>query len=269
MAEISAELNRAIRSEGSWERVGGGLGKVLFGYGIFTLGLLLAGACVVAAIEPLLAKKALKTKHIWLFYLGGGIQGLASLAAWLTVINGQFECCMNVTERRGARWVIFFCLCCVVMGPLLKFTAWFGGLATPIRWNLGPEGFAQVRFTMAGVFLMAAGVISAGLYWISFWWFLVTVTACLEAPRARRFVLAYFPVMATAVALPAWLAFGSVPRGLFMPLLFALPGVWLFAWLYWVALLVTVKKTIEQTTQLTSDPLSGDAEVSGYQFVRA
>lgn len=250
MSALSRDFSATLRSEGAWSEVSAGLTKILLGYLVFAFGVALAGACIGSSIVPLMQKKALKTEHLWMFYAGGGILKLAILISWGMVIKGQFTCLMSSTERNGARWIIFFCLTCVFMGPVLQWSAWIGGLATPIRWNLGPEGFQKVRFTMLGLYLLLASAISSGLYVLSFWYYLGTLTRCLEAPRAGMMVGLFAVVFGPALAGTIYLAVGRVDARRLETLAPWVALCWALVPVYWVAMVVVVKRTIDQTLGL-------------------
>jgi len=266
MSAISKDLNATLRCEGSWSEVSSGLTKVLLGYLVFAFGLMLAGACISGSVLPLMNKKMLKVEHIWMFYIGGAVLKIATLTAWGMVISGQFRCLMSSTERHGARWVIFFCLTCVVMSPVLHWAAWIGGLASPIRWNLGPEGFQRVRFSMLGLYLLAASAISSGLYLLSFWYYLGTVARCLEAPRAGLMVGMFTLIVGPAIGGTAYLMFSNVDRQRFELVAAVTAAFWLAVPVYWFLMVVVVKRTIDQTLGLVKDPLRRHASRRSHEL---
>lgn len=266
---MSREFNAILRSEGTWSEVSSGLGKILLGYTVFAFGLMLAGACVAGSIVPLMSGKALKVEHIWMFYAGGAILKLATLTSWGMVISGQFRCLMNSTERMGARWIIFFCLTCVVMGPVLQYAAWIGGLATPIRWNLGPVAFQKAKFSMLGLYLLLASAISSGLYFASFWFFLLTLTRCLRASRASWIVGLFTALLACAFAGSAYLFFGDLHENRLRALAPWLAAGWVGVVAYWVFMIIVVKAAIDRTVEQVQHPLNFDDNYSQYELARS
>src|SRR5439155_18290017 len=97
--------------------------------------------------------------------------------------------------------------------------------------------------------------ISSGLYFLSFWFYLGTLTRCLEAPRAGLIVGLFALILGPAVAGTVYLAIGRLDaRHLEM----YAPWVacfWLAVPLYWIMMVVVVKRTIDQTLPMVKDPL--------------
>ena len=88
---------------------------------------------------------------------------------------------MSSSERKGARWIIFFCMTCVVMGPVLHMLAWMGGIVDAEQ--IGLEQHPQWRFTARPLRCTLMGFLfddrqlslRQGLYKLSFWYYLLTV----------------------------------------------------------------------------------------------
>src|SRR5204863_2302728 len=141
------------------------LGKVLLGYAALSAGWVVAAAFLYSCYLPILHGKTLRIEHVWYFYIGLAILKVSGLLAWGLILAGQWRCLMSSSERKGARWIIFFCMTCVVMGPVLHMVAWFGGLSTPIKWTGGPQAMQAVKlkFTLLGLYLMSASLITAAL----------------------------------------------------------------------------------------------------------
>lgn len=254
---ISQDLNESLRVEKAWGEVASGLGRVLMGYAVLVFGLMVASALLYSSIQPLLANKTMKIEHMWFFYAGLAVAKLTGLAAWGLIIAGQWRCLMSSSERNGAKWVIFMCMTCVVMGPVLHMLAWFAGLSTPVRWYAGPQAFhgARIRFTQAGTYIMAASLISTFLYKASFWWYLQTVAACMGATKARVFVVMF---LALTVAMTAgtiyWMFGGLHPNRVTDYAPFIAAG-WVFLAFYWVVMIWVVKVAIDQTVALVYNPM--------------
>jgi hypothetical protein len=260
MSELSGDLNQSLRAEKSWIDVAGGLGRVLWGYAALIGGWTVAGAFIFGAYAPILNHKQVRIEHIWYFYIGAGVLKVAGLLSWGLILAGQWRCLMSSTERRGARWVIFFCLTCVVMGPVLHMLAWFGGLSTPIRWTGGPQAFQglKLKFTLMGLYVMCASLITSGLYKLSFWYYLQTVAACMGASKARIFVWLYGVLVLGVAGATAWWLFGDLHRNRFTDLAPWIALGWVSVAAYWVMMIVVVKFAIEQTVALIYDPMKND-----------
>jgi hypothetical protein len=257
MSALSGHLNNSLRNEKSWSDVAGGLGRVLMGYGALIAGWLIAGSFLFACFLPMLSHKPLKIEHVWYFYIGAAILKITGLLSWGLILSGQWRCLMSSSERMGARWIIFFCMTCVVMGPVLHALAWTGGLSTPIRWTGGPQALQGVRlkFTLLGLYVMCASLITSGLYKLSFWYYLQTVAACMGAKKARIFVWLFAAALLGMSGFTAWWFFGDLHRNKFTDLAPWVGAGWVAVSVYWVAMIVVVKFAIEQTMTLVYDPL--------------
>jgi hypothetical protein len=169
---------------------------------------------------------------------------------------------MNSSERHGAKWVIFFCLTCVVMGPVLHTLAWFAGQTATIKWNMGLAGFDKVKFNALGLGLLMASVISSGLYKLSFWYYLGAVARCMRAPSAGLVVGMYALVFGGSAAFTAYILFGGVPFAK-LPMYAAAAGAaWLACGIYWVAMIVVVKTAIDRTMGEVRSPLETERRMS-------
>lgn len=257
MPAISSELNQSLRNEKAWIEVAGGLGKVLIGYGALVFGWLIAAAFFYACFAPLLNNKPMKLEHTWFFYIGVTTIILTGMLSWSMIIAGQWACLMNSPERRGARWIIFFCMTCVVMGPVLHKLAWFGGLSTPIRWAGGPQAFmgVKLKFTLLGLYLMCASLVTTGLYKLSFWYYLQTVTSCMGAKKAQFVVFFFFAVVLGMAAFTGWWAFGGLHPNKVSDLAKWVALGWVGVAFYWVFMIVVVKLAIEQTMAQVYNPM--------------
>lgn len=262
MAAISSELNAHLRKEQAWADVAGGLGKVLFGYLALVIGWLTAGAFFYAAFAPLLNHKPMKITHLWYFYIGIATLNISGLLSWGLILAGQWRCLMSSAERRGARWIMFFCMTCVVMGPVLHFLAWTGGLSTPVKWGGGPQAFHEmkIKFTLLGIYLMSASLVTSGLYKLSFWYYLQTVAGCMEAPKASAFVRLFLVLTAAMAGFTGWWFFGNLHANLSNDLVKWVVLGWVALSFYWVAMIVVVKVAIEQTMAVVFNPMQASAK---------
>ena len=184
MRELSNDFNAVLHSERSWDRVSAGLGRTMMGYVVGVLGVCVGVGLSAPSAWMMMHGKTMKPEHIWMFFVGLAILKLSWLFAWGLVVGGHFQCLMASTERHGAKWVIFFCLTCVIMGPVLYFLAWFGGLSSSMKWDLGLAGVQKVRFNTLGLGMLVGSAIADGLYILSFWYYLGVVAKCIRSRPA-------------------------------------------------------------------------------------
>jgi hypothetical protein len=263
MSAISGYLNNSLRNEKAWNDVASGLGKVLLGYAVLILGWMIAAGFFYGCYAPMLANKPLKIEHVWYFYIGAAALKVSGLFSWGLILAGQWRCLMSSPERMGARWVIFFCMTCVVMGPVLHMVAWFGGLSTPIKWTGGPQAIQAVKlkFTLLGLYVMCASLITAGLYKLSFWYYLQTVARCMDATKAWIAVWLFFAAVLGMSGATAWWYFVRLHPNQFVDLAPWIVGGWVGVAVYWVVMIVIVKIAIEQTMSLVFDPMKGQQAI--------
>src|SRR5262249_44622668 len=130
--ELSAELNERLRMEVGWQDVGKGLSQVLFGYVTIFVGVAVGVGLVL--ISPYGMGGQIRTGRtpslasLWQFYIGMGILSVIGLIGYIIIIGGQFKCMMGAAERHGARWFMFACITCLLIGPAFHFTSGFAGL---------------------------------------------------------------------------------------------------------------------------------------------
>ncbi len=256
MAAISSDLNNALRAEKAWVEVARGLGKVLLGYAALIAGWLVAAAFLYSCYAPILNRKPLKIEHMWYFYIGLAVLKITGLLSWGLILAGQWRCLMSSSERKGAKWVIFFCMTCVVMGPVLHMLAWFGGLSsTPIhRWG-GPQAMQSATFSVLGKYLMCASLITSGLYKISFWYYLHTVASCMGASKAKLFVTGFILAVVGMAGFTCWWWLGHLHVNLFNDLQLWIAVGWVSVSVYWVVMIVVVKVAIEQSMAEVHNPM--------------
>jgi hypothetical protein len=113
-----------LRSELGWTEVASGLGKILYGYFLLAVnGLIVVGLLIYLISSTVAARKPNPHDAIlamWIFYLGMGIVGLLSIYTYVNIFVGKCRCAIHAPERCGARWYIFACLMCIVIGPVLS-----------------------------------------------------------------------------------------------------------------------------------------------------
>ena len=171
-----------LRFELGWTEVRGGLGLILRGY---ILLIVAAVMLVTLAVVFLTLSPQQKAKIPWQLrevglWMGLGLFGLLSLYCYGCVLVGHWRCLMNVPERRGARWLMFGCLTCILAGPALNFASNLTGVEKGVKWERGIAGVKELRMTKEGT-IMAVG--SAGvqaLGGILFILFLRAVAGCFE-----------------------------------------------------------------------------------------
>ncbi len=130
---------------------------------------------------------------MWYFYIGAMILKLSGLLAWGLILAGQWRCLMSSSERMGALDYL-----------LLHDVRGYGAGSShgrlvrravdtdPMdRWPTSHTG-GELKFTLLGIYVMSVSLITGGLYKLSFWYYLQTIAACMEATKARIFIWLFF-----------------------------------------------------------------------------
>jgi 4-amino-4-deoxy-L-arabinose transferase-like glycosyltransferase len=259
MPEISADFNAVLHSERSWDRVSAGLGKTMIGYLVYLIGTLVGFSLAATSLWAMMHGKNLKTDHIWMFWIGLALLKLSWLLAWALVVGGHFQCLMSSTERHGAKWIIFFCLTCVIMGPALYFLAWFGGMQSSMNWQLGVAGLQKVRFSTLGLGMLVGSAISSGLYLLSFWYYLGVVARCIRSQSAILMVGMNSLVLGSAVAVTAYTVMNAEDLKRDPTLILATLAAWGVVGVYWFVMVGVVKFAIDRTMKMVGNPFDRNA----------
>ncbi len=119
-AETPDEL---LRAELGWQDVASGLSKILFGYGLLAVNFLIIVGLIAYVVLSNSAPRRPNAQDaivaMWVLYLGIGIVGLLSIYTYAQIFIGKCRCAIHAPERCGARWYIFACLLCIVVGPVV------------------------------------------------------------------------------------------------------------------------------------------------------
>ena len=201
-----------LRFELGWTEVRSGLGLILRGYILLIAAaiMLVTLAVIFLTLSPQQkAKIPWQLREVGLWF-GLAMFGLLSLYCYGCVLVGHWRCLMNVPERRGARWLMFGCLTCILAGPALNFASNLTGVEKGVKWERGIAGVKELRMSKEGT-IMAVG--SAGvqaLGGILFILFLRAVAGCFEDRFRVRLVNVY--LVFSIVLLVATLFLGLTAR---------------------------------------------------------
>ena len=124
----------------------------------------------------------------------------------------------------------------------------------------------RLKFTLLGIYVMSASIITAGLYKLSFWYYLQTIAACMEAKKARLFVWLFFVALLGMAGVTAWWFFGRLHVNRFSDLAPWIAAGWASVAVYWVLNIVVVKLAIDQTMALVYDPMRGQEPTQRPKF---
>jgi hypothetical protein len=117
----------ALRYELGWREVAEALGQILWGYAILAFSILVGVAGVAMLYLSFVTRRGVPRgaappsdiSVLWVVLLGGAILVLLIILAYWKILVGKVRCAISSPERCGARWFIFSCALCIVIGPVL------------------------------------------------------------------------------------------------------------------------------------------------------
>ncbi|HEY8504381.1 MAG TPA: hypothetical protein VIL46_07340 [Gemmataceae bacterium] len=207
-----------LAQEMGWREVASGLGRILAGCLLFVVAA--AGAVVVA---PLVAAKAQAARNLpgppdpavtWLVMLSAlGLASLVLLCYWL-MISGQWRCALGAPDRCGARWFLFGCILCVLVGPAMSVAEAIIAASDPLaaRFTPAQRVGAAVRLPLSLTELVGVAVDLIGM--VLFVLFIRSVGVCFDARRLISQAELYLTFSVGLIAMTLYLIFGADPAQL-------------------------------------------------------
>jgi hypothetical protein len=196
--EIQAEeaAKDPLRTEYGWPEVGKGLNGILLGYAVGTAGVALGVAMLMYAMPTDEMKELIRGNSSTLelvSLLTIGFILLSSLLSYAMILRGKWRCLMNAPERHAARWLIFACMLCMVLGPALNIITSVAGEGAQNYKSLGKgrDGFAEVKFEGVGGILQVVGYVLSMVSTVLFILFLRAVTVCFESKAWQHLINVY------------------------------------------------------------------------------
>ncbi len=261
--EYTHELNERLRMETGWKDVSSGLRGILWGYLVFFLGTLIGvGLVVYSAYGWLLGPGARPGRlpplsTIWQFYIGLGILSTVGTFGYLMVVGGQWKCLHGAPERYGARWLMFFCLVCLLAGPALNIASYIGCVQRYPELSRGAASLRQIRFTASGHYMQLASAAASLLYSLFFLLFLRAVAHCHNAPRyvmVVNFALALVGGMVGLSAYMGYLSFrGMVSEDGMLQICTSLG--WVICFIFYLCLIGGIRSCINKSVARVCSPL--------------
>jgi hypothetical protein len=235
-----------LQFELGWTEVRRGLGLILRGYFLIIGGAILLGAAIaiVLMLDPKdRAKIPWQVREVGPF-LGLALFGIICLYAYGCIIVGHWRCLMNVPERRGARWLMFGCLTCILAGPALNFAAGFTGVQTQPKIERGLDGIKDIKYTTEGAVMQFGSLAIAILGNVLFILFLRAVARCFEDAGRVLVVNLYLGFTALLLAGTIFFPFARVDAGLFFRYALALGMGWVLNFFAYLAIVFIIRSGI-------------------------
>jgi hypothetical protein len=259
---LDRDLNDILRMELGWDEVGKGLGRILFGYGVWIFGTIVG---VMLALFPLvelgskLKPERMSIGHLWYVYAGLGLLSVSSILAQILILAGQWKCCLNASERGWARWWMFICLVTLAMGPAMSLGSQLGGLQRAPELARGAAALHQMKYTTVGVVLQVTSYGMGMLYVIAFCLFLQAAAQCMQSRQHVTMVnlfLAFFvPLSCVTGYLTVRLTVDPTQiTKMVKPLAFVGIG-WAASLFLWLIMIALVRSCIIKTMKRVRNPM--------------
>jgi hypothetical protein len=262
LSELTPEMNEQLRMEIGWSEVAGGLGQILLGYLTFFLANAIGIGLILIALygipdgtSKLQRMRAVDNASLWECYIGMAIAALGTLFAFILIAGGQFRCMMGSAERKGARWLMFFCVTCLFIAPALNIAAGAAFTQRGLNFDRGARMFTEMKFTQTGQHLQLVGFGIGLLYPLTFLLFLRSCASCMHA-KALTAVLSLFLVFAlTVTGYTGYLIYNPIPTQASEMLARLLGYGWLGLLLGYLGLIFATRLCLLNTIRRVRSPL--------------
>jgi hypothetical protein len=143
------------------------------------------------------AKIPWQVRDIGLF-LGLGLFALLCTYCYGCVVVGHWRCLMNAPERRGARWLMFGCLTCILAGPALNLASNITGVENKPKLEKGLDGIREFKMSKEGAIMQLGSGALQLLGGVLFILFLRAVVRCFD-DKFRVFLLDLYLILSLAL----------------------------------------------------------------------
>jgi hypothetical protein len=254
-AENPNAPNNPLRIEYGWREVGKALTKILLGYFIWVVGGI-GGACLfVVALRgrelDILPRNGSKNLIDTLIIVGALLMGAASLVSYGMVMVGKWRCLMSAPERRAAKWLMFTCMLCMLVGPVVNvlFSVGGGGADNIRALKKGQDGVEDVKFEATGAIMQLVGLAISLSSTVLFVLFLRAVASCFNSKILVNGIHLYLLFLALLIG-------GTVQVSLLGPRALMKPDVLMLLGLGWLGFVVGYVLIIIATRICISNGLS-------------
>jgi len=259
-AEAPTDPNDPLLTEYGWPEVGKGITRILIGYFVAVVGTAAGIGVFLLAIyghEMGLFAKGNKNTMELISTAGVLLIGVTSLLSYSLILAGKWRCLMNAPERHAARWLIFSCMLCMVIGPVMNILTSLGGDGANNYKQLQhyKEGI-HLTFNSVGSILQLLGTILSVVSTTLFILFLRAVGCCFRSRFLTSMIHLYLLFSALLIGVTAQLIF-ALPRTLARPeVLLGLAAGWLICVLGYVFLVFFTRVCIATGSSRIRSPLA-------------
>lgn len=188
--------------EYGWPGVAQGLMRVLTGH------LILIGAIVLSIVAMIIAFSSQDPQDIQEAAMGASLTiffvalfvGLASLISYYYVLSGKWRCALSSPERNNAKWLIFGCMVCVLLGPAVSILSSFfgdGGLDREAR--MDADGNLVLSLDSSTSIMQIAGGVIGLASMVCFVLFLRAVAVCFNNTTVQSLCTGFLIAVAVLI----------------------------------------------------------------------
>lgn len=239
-----------LQMEHGWRTVASGLAKILIGHLIWIIGVGAALTGIIVGFMMFLEEggdnadtAALKPSMI-IFY-GVIFLWLCSIISFFTILSGKWRCAINAPERGGAKWLVFACMLCILLGPTISILTGLtsdDGLSKQVQ--VDRDGVAHLELGSPATIMQIVGIVLGLAGTFFFVMFLRAVAGCFENFGLQKLTEIYLVAAAILIGLTLQLLiFVKEIRLASMLLLFVGLG-WLLLGLWYLFLIFATRTTI-------------------------
>jgi hypothetical protein len=250
-----------LRLEHCWLDVRKALTKILVGHLLIILGAAASGALVVLFVWSLQQKdqpKAINLAFEAVCWLALGLLALCSLWGYGKILLGQWMCLKYAPERCGARWVMFACITCMLMGPTFNTISTIGGVKQPPEIRRGPREFRLPKIDPSVRNMQISATAVSLISYVLFMIFLRSVARCFGDTGRATHVMVFLFVQAVLFLTTLYVAYDMITelKMRFDPeFLIAIGLGWLISGLWYLYLIFSIRMCISEGMELMRSPL--------------
>ncbi len=253
-----------LRLEHCWQDVGKALTKILVGHLLIILGTITSAGLIALFVISLTKKdgKGVNLAFEAVCWLAVGLLCICVLWGYGKILLGQWMCLKYAPERCGARWVMFACITCMLMGPTCNTICSFGGVQQAADFRRGPRDFKMPKFDPS-VRNMQIGCSAISLLsYVLFMIFLRSVARCFGDTGRATHVVIFLLVQAALFALSVFIVYDTIEEQKlrFDPEILMFLGIgWLVSGIWYLYLIFSIRMCIKEGLQWLQSPLESSA----------
>lgn len=247
-----------VHMEHGWKSVASGLSMILMAHLLWFLGLMIAVGMIIYAyflhLDPESSKEKVFTPDMFLFF-GFMALGLCSLICFFWLLIGKWRCAVNASERNGAKWLMFGCIICMLLGPAISLTVTFMGGVSSHEIVVEDDGTILVELTSAGAVMKISGAVIGLCEVIFFVLFIRSIGSVFDNSLLKSLAEFYLLFWGLLLLFTLQMAFSAHKMEEFSPLLLIIPIGGLILSVWYLFMIFAARSTILNSFAKRRSPL--------------